>query len=318
MYHYLVLLAATFLLVGRVFGARCAALVLLFFTLTPVNNERLVGGFLQYDWFCAVAAGLACLRRGRPWSAGALVAFAVATRVFPAVLVASAAIPPALRWVRTGGLRRAQLSFFLALGLTCGLGLVAGSLTGRGPGAWLEFLGNLGFHSSEHVFGERRVGLKHFFTHDLRSLELEESRRERREHFERQEGLYRAAAVLCLLLFVLAARRRSLPDGLLFGLIPLFVLAVSSRYYWALLALLPLLARPGPRGRRRVRILDGAQAAVYLLYYLYAMVRPEAYATYSIFNLALVSLLVVWLTAYLAGDLRALRRRSIAAPPSPG
>ena len=65
-------------------------------------------------------------------------------------------------------------------------------------------------------------------------------------------------------------------------------------------------------------MLDGAQAAVYLLVYLYAMYRPEPYATYSIFNLALVSLLVVWLAAYLAGDLRALRRRSIAAPPSPG
>jgi hypothetical protein len=311
----LLLLAATFVFVGRVFGTRSAALVLLFFTLTPVNNGRLIGGFLQYDWFCALAAGFCFLRRGRPWPAGVLTAYAVLARVFPAVFVASAAIPLAEGWVRTGRLRRTQWTFLLAVALTGGLGLTLGCLTDRGTGAWIEFVGNVEHHSSEHLYGERRVGLKHFFTHNLRSFELDESQSDRRRLFERQEGLYLAATAVFLTLFLLAVRRRSIPDAFLFGLLPFFALAVSSRYYWSYLVLLPLLARPGPQGRRRVRTLDVAQAAVYLLYYSYVLRQGDPYAAYSIFNLLLAAFFLILLGVYLSGDLRVLRRRSASGTP---
>ncbi len=314
----LVFLAATFVLAGRVFGLRSAALVLLFFTLTPVNNARLIGGFLQYDWFCALAAGFCLLRRGRPWPAGVLAAYAVLARGFPAVFVASAAIPLAVRWVRTGSLRRARLALFLALSLTGALGLALGCLTARGAGAWPEFVANLKHHSSEHLYGERRVGLKHVFTHDVRSLDLDESQSDRRRLYARQEGLYLAAGALLLSFFFAAVRRRSVPDAFLFGLLPFFVLAVSSRYYWACLALLPLLARPGPSGRRRVRTLDVAQASIYGLYYFYALYRADRYAAYSIFNLLLIAFFVILMAVYLVGDLKAYRRRSGSDPREAG
>jgi len=306
----LFLFAATFLFLGRVFGVRTAAVVLLFFALTPVNDGRLVGGFLQYDWFCAVAAGVAFLRRGRPAVAGGLVAYAVLARIFPAVFLLSAAVPAAVVWVRRGELRRRTLVFFLAAGVAGGVGLGVGALTARGPAAWEDFFGNLSHHSDEHVFGERRVGLRHFFTHDLTHFELDESRAERRELFERQESFYLAAAAVFLLLYLAGVRRRSLPDALLWGLIPLFILAVSSRYYWAYLALLPLLARPGPPGRRRGRGTDVAQAAVYLGYALYALRDVERYAAYSVFNLLLALFFLLFLGLHLLRDLQ-LRRRQV-------
>jgi 4-amino-4-deoxy-L-arabinose transferase-like glycosyltransferase len=311
----LFLFAATFLLLGRVFGLRAAAVVLLFFTLTPVNDGRLVGGFLQYDWFCAVAAGVAFLRRGRPAVAGGLVAYAVLARIFPAVFLLSAAIPAVILWVRRGELRRRALAFFLVAAAAGAVGLGVGSLTARGPAAWGDFFGNLSHHSGEHLYGERRVGLQHLFTHDLTRFEVDESSSERRELFERQKSFYLAAAAVFLLLYLAGVHRRSLPDALLWGLAPLFVLAVSSRYYWAFLALLPLLARPGPPGRRRGRVLDVAQAALYLGYALFALHGAERYAAYWTFNLLLALFFLLFLVLHLHRELRLRRRRLGVDPP---
>lgn len=313
----LALMAAAFWWTARVFGARPAAWALLLFTLTPVNEGRLVGGFLQYDWFCALAAGLAFLRRGRPLPAGALLAYATLTRVFPLLLVLSAGIPTVAEWIRTGGFRRRELAFFLAFTLSCGVGFGAGCLTSSGWRAWADFAGNLGYHASEHVYGERRIGLKHVFTHDLASLDFDESPSERRESFARQEGVYVVVAGIFVLIGAAAVLRRSVPDALLLGLVPLFALAVSSRYYWSCLSLLPLLARAGPSGRSRMEWLTLGQAALYGLYSLYELYRSEPYAAYSVFNFLLALFLAGLLALYLRRDLRVVRRaRAAGSPPS--
>ncbi len=310
----LLLLGATFWLVWKSFGARAAWSMVLFLSLSPVNNDRLVGGFLQFDWFCAVAAGLCLMRRGRPIPAAACFAFATLARVFPAVLVASLALPVMVRWIRRGRLARRTWVFFIAFGLFCSLGLGIGSLTHRGVGAWGDFVGNLKSHNEDHLYGQRRVGLQHVFTHDVRTLDLDEGKRERRKLFGQQKGLYVASAAVLFLFYLLVVHRRNAPDAILLGLLPFFVLAVSSRYYWGLLALLPLLARPGPEGRRRLRFIGGAQAAVFALTYGFDVSRSDRYATYSMLNMLLIGFFCLLLALYAKRDLVIFRRHRGFAP----
>ena len=304
----LLLLGATLALVRRTFGFRSLALAVLFFTLAPMNNGRLIGGFLQFDWLCAVAAGLCYARRGRPLPAAALLAYATLARVFPVVLVASAALPAIVRWIRDGRLPRKVWAFFIAFTLFCALGVGIGCLTGRGPAAWVEFAHNLRGHNSDHLYGERRIGLPHVFTHDVRSLDLDESKSQRRKLFEQQQGLYVATALVLLVAYLLVVQRRNLPDALLLGLLPFYVLAVSSRYYWGLLALLPLLARPGPAAALRRRHIDAAQAALFAGYYAFTLWRPERYAAYSLLNMLLIAFFLFASGLYLQRD-RSVRRR---------
>ena len=303
----LLLLTLTFLLMGRTFGVRKALLVLLFLTLSPVNTGRFIGGFLQYDWFCAIAAGVCWLRRGKAVGAAAALAYATMSRAFPVLLVASLIPAVVLFWIRSGRIRRPDLRFGLAFGLFCLLALGLGSLTGRGPHAWLEFAGNITHHSQEHTFGERRVGLKHVFTHDLGSFAFDETAQERRRVFARQSALYRGLSITGLLVFATVALFRRREKALVLGLIPLFLLTASSRYYWSCLALVPLAGLGESEGRRRR--LDLAQAGVFLGYYLFALLRPERFAAYSFFNL----LLCLYFVFLLAGEVRRLRGIARAA-----
>lgn len=303
------LLATTFWCAYRAFGPRAAALLVLFFALSPVNQGRIVGGFLQFDWLCAIVCGFCQLRRERPVSAAALLAYAVMSRSFPLLLVAAAGLPVVWRWIASGRIRRTYLRFAVGLASFCVLAFGVGCLAGGGLDAWSDFAGNLHHHAEEHRFGERRVGLQHVFTHDLRSFEFDESSQERRSLFTRQKGLYLTAAAVFLGLFFAVTWRRNVPDAFIFGLVPLFVLVTSSRYYWACLALLPLLARAGPRGRSKGRFVDAAQASLYGLYFLWTLQTQDRFAAYSIFNLLLGCLLLSWMGYFLLSDLRVWRRR---------
>ncbi|MCB1035461.1 MAG: hypothetical protein KDD47_16680, partial [Acidobacteria bacterium] len=305
----LLFLALTFWLIRRTFGPRPALLVLLFLTLSPVNTGRFVGGFLQYDWFCTIAAGVCWLRQRKPVPAAAALAYATMTRVFPLFLVGSMRIAAVAIWVRSGKLRRRDLRFGVTFALFCLMALGLGSLTGRGPGAWKEFVDNISHHTEEHTYGERRIGLKHVFTHDLASFGFDEEVAERRETFVRQHTAYQGAAALGLLAFALAVVRRRDHRALLLGLIPLFLLTVSSRYYWSCLALVPL-AGFGESTLQRRR-LDLTQGLLFGAYYLFAFLRPDRYGAYSFLNLLLVAFLGLLLGYELKRSWRAHRRLAV-------
>lgn len=311
----LVLLAATLWLVRRTFGIRAAALVALLLALNPVNEGRLVGNYLGYDWFAALASGFCLWRRGRTVPAAGLFVYAIGTRVFPAVFLAAAGLAAAARVWRTGSVARRDLRFAAALG---GFGIVAvaigalGAGGARGPawGAWGDFAAEIGRHNAQHRFGQQRIGLAHVFTRDVRTLDLDEPpMEERRDLAERQRPFYAATGLVLMLGFALAAVRRHRFDAFLLGLVPFFVLAVSSRYYWAVLALLPLLARPGPSARRRVRRFAAALAGLFAVLGIAELRGLSRFEYYSLYELLLGALLVALIGAYLLHDLAVRRRR---------
>ncbi|MDY7095564.1 MAG: glycosyltransferase 87 family protein [Acidobacteriota bacterium] len=305
----LLLLAAALALVKRTFGTRALALVLLLFALSPVNLGRLVGGFLQYDWFSAFVLGFCWYPRRQPVAAAAGMAYAALARVFPVVFVAAGVLPLAWAWWRHGQrptvFHRRFLAAYVLFGVV-GLGL--GSLTPRGPAAWLDFARIIEHHSHEHVFGQRRVGLEHLFTRDLDQPLEETSISERREAHRGREGLVALSTAALLGLWLWVIRRRRSADGQLLGLVPFFSLTVSSRYYWSYLAMLPLLGqRAGPEGseerpRELQRWVSAGQVAVFAGFYLYSQRVPDRYAAYWWLNLLLLVFLLTLLLGYLVTD----------------
>lgn len=306
----LLLLAYTFRKIYRTFGCHVMAACLVLWSLSPVNEGRIVGGFLQYDWLCAVALGLCFLRRRRAWPAAACLAYAVGTRVFPVLFLASAIVPWLRRYVLEGNLRKAHWSLATALSVVGAVALGLATLGGGGVDGWKSFVGNIEVHNASHRYGQQRIGWAHAFTRDIRHLDFRRPEQsERRAFFAQQRPLYLISGGLLLILWGVAVWRRTTADALLLGMAPFFVLAVSSRYYWACLALLPMLARPGPTGRRRGSILDAAQA-VLLAGLAWAQMRGfEGYSLYSLFDLLLAVFLAVVLLAYLLRDLQVYRRR---------
>lgn len=292
----LLLLAATFWLIWRTFGGWAAALVLLLLTLSPVNSNRFVGGFLQYDWFCAVAASACFYRRKRLVVAAGAMSYAVLTRIFPLLFVVAGLVPIVATWWRTRRIPRPPMRFAIAFVGWCFVGLLVSLANGRGVDGWREFVSGIRVHKEHHAYGERRVGLQHLLTHEIGSLEIDESRAERKAGFEHQKGVYYAAAAGLTAFFLYVAARQRSWNARLLGLVPIFVVFVTSRYYWAYLALLPLGGgRRGPP-RVRARWLSAAQLLVFAGFYTFQTLNSEHYAGYIVFG----ALLLVYLVFALA------------------
>ncbi len=295
----LLLLGATFAVLWRTFGSVNAALVLLLFTATPVNVNRLIGGFLQYDWFCAVVLGICCYSRGRPVAAAGAFAYASLTRVFPVLFVAAGALPVLVGWLRNRRLPARQARFLVAFVVWCVAGLAISLPNGRGVRGWGEFVTGIRTHKEHHLLGERRVGLQFLFTHRLGSFDFDESREERALTLHRQRYPLVITQALLLASFLVAAGRERSWNAQLLALVPIFALLVTSRYYWSYLALLPLTGgRRGPPAVRS-RWLGAAQLLIFSVYYLFAGRIDDPYAAYVVLNGALLVYLVFALSLVL-------------------
>ncbi len=318
----LLLFAATLGLIWRTFGLRPAALVLLLLTATPINLGRFVGGFLQYDWFCAFAAGVCFYRRRQPVLAAGAMAYAVLTRVFPLLFVVAGAIPVLARGRRTGRLPVRQLRFLAAFALWCALGFIVSLANGRGVAGWSEFAANISVHREHHLYGKARVGLERLFVHDLGDLLQPDAttparRRDgivpvrlqpdRRLIHEKQRPLYLLSAAVLVLLFLFAVRRQRSWNAHFLGMVPAFALLVTSRYYASYLALLPLMGgRRGAPGSRS-RWLTAGQLLVLAGFYAAESRGVGTHAAYGVLN-ALLAGFFLFMLALCLLDRRAKGR----------
>lgn len=87
------LLVAAFVLLAWAFGWRVAAIAAVMLgTFFPSQFTWTGGAFLRCDWVFCLVAGLCALRKGRPFTGGALLAYAALLRLFPAALFVGPAL----------------------------------------------------------------------------------------------------------------------------------------------------------------------------------------------------------------------------------
>lgn len=312
----LVLLAVAGLALFSAFGTKGALAAILLFVLSPVDGERMIGGFLQYDWLAALALGLAAQKRGHSVKAGVSFGYATLVRVFPVLFVVTLLTPNLVRWIRSGRVSRRALVLAGSFVATLALGFGIGCATPRGAQAWSEFVGKIGFHAERHVFGDQRVGLQHLFTSGVG--DLADDAEERRSSLEQARPVLWALGGLLLAAAGLVNLRRRGTGAWLVGLVPFYVLTVASRYYWAVLAFLPLGAigpRVGPRALPRTLGLAGL---VFAAFYAARLAGAGRYGSYLVFDGALLGLAAVVLGALLRRDFGTrARARMISSAPQP-
>lgn len=214
-------------------------LVLVVFLWLPTTTARFPGSLLQYDVFALLVVAWCLLQRKRLGAAGLCLGVATALRVFPALFIAALLARAVVD--RIDGRPPAAWGRFAAgAGIGLVLGIALGCLGPRGPASWSEFADNTATHQQFHRFGDGRVGLEHLFTIPA-GAETPPSMSVRVSTLANNRGVFRASQVALLLLLALAARRRNVSDTFILACMALFVVTVASRYYWAILALWPLL-----------------------------------------------------------------------------
>ncbi len=252
------------------FGLRTAAIAMVWIHAVLFNSRILIGGFFNFDWLAATVLGLAAWHKGKPALAGAALAWAGMTRIFPGLMALPLVGQAAWDLVRRRRPDPAQLRFTLVFCSLCALLLAGSHATGRGADTWPEWKENIEMHTSQHArSGARRVGLGKLVRHfpsEKRFL-----RAPRRTSPEQNQTIVlrkRVASVLGLLLLFAALRGRSDLEAMLLMLFAAWLLTTSSRYYasvWALFFLLPTQRPDGSASWPGVIAGGGVMAVAVLL-----------------------------------------------------
>jgi len=291
----LALLLVPFAAAGRVFGWTGASLGAAGVAVFYGSAQNLVGGPLQLDWLAASVLGLCALRRGRHGGGGALLGWAMVSRVFPALLL----VAPVLAAWRRPDLRPGVQRLVLGALAVIALGLGLGATTARGPAAWAEFGSKITTHAHNHHLGDRRIGLRPLLAWaPMGERSDAAARADRAQRWpDRRVPAAVTAAALCLL-WGLALQRGVRRDHdplvvlVLLALALPFLLTTLSRYY-QLLPALGLLLVPHPRAAQ----LGGALLGSWALVWLAIAALPDATA-YAVANglwlLVGMSVMAVW------------------------
>lgn len=242
------LLALAFLALWRTYGRRVALTALIVFGTGHAWSFHWVGGaLLRFDWFVALALAACACKTDRWGSAGALVGYATLVRLFPAAFLLGPCVHALRSWRRTRSPRllARMLGGFGAMLL---LGAIAGSATGRGPGAWADFARNIRKHSG--IWLTNNVGLPIVVDYDARVLSgrFGDAGDEWGEHLdanrERRMPAYLVLAALLVGAQAIACWRLPPDQALAGGVAAVFAPFALTCYYWVMLVLLCVRGRP--------------------------------------------------------------------------
>jgi hypothetical protein len=237
-----ILMMIAFGVVGWAFGVRQAALVAIFFCVFFPNRFTHMGGsILRFDYVATLLIGFAALKKDKWGLAGAMFAWATMVRVFPAIFAVGVVIKIASDVLATKHIREEHWKFAGWYGGTIALCFVISVIGMDGGFAnWQTWYEDMKVHNSTSA--AFRVGFKHLFMLDGEMTGTDYGLKQ--ANFNARSGYY-WGAVACLLAPVVIAVRRldTISFAAMFGVFGFFLLAVATRYYLGVVAILFLIDR---------------------------------------------------------------------------
>jgi hypothetical protein len=254
-----------------------------------------------------VILGVALMERRRYAWAGAALGYAASVRLFPALFLLGPAIVAARALLRR---ERPRWALRLGAGFAGAVlaAVLAGALTGRGLGAWQEFATDIRLHRDTWL--TNNVGFENVVLYDgetMRRKLVDFGLPEPWIHWQAKMDAQRqsrflvllAGKALLLVLFALGVAGRDPPRATALGLFPIFVVFLSTCYYWQMLL---LVAFAGSLSLLLPTLL--LNAAMWGLHQL----TPAFEARYGLFSWGLLLVLGGWLALSLRGTLRRSER----------
>lgn len=237
-----ILMLIAFGVVGWAFGARQAAIMAIFFCVFFPNRFVHMGGsILRFDYAAALMIGFAALKRDKWGLAGAMFAWATMVRVFPAIFAVGVGLKIAVDVIEQRKIRPEHWRFVGWFGGLIVLFFLI-SLVGMHGGIenWVHWWQDMKVHNAKSA--SFRVGFKHLFMLDGKLLSGNYAAKQ--ELFEQRESYYLLAVAVLFSPLLLAVRRLDIVSfGVMFGVFGFFLLAIATRYYYGVVALLFLIDR---------------------------------------------------------------------------
>ena len=299
------LLALAGLAIYRVFGLEALAAASLIFGLGYCSRFYWVGGaFLRHDWLAALVFCAAALERRRGKLAGAALAYAVCTRIYPVLMLLPLGV---YAWSQRKQASTVPWMNFRLGFISAGvLLLIAGCVVGHGPGIWLESAEKLLQHGG--VVAPNAIGLRIPLSATLANLRgdlldpstlyayADISRDYAQTAHERMVPIILATALFLGLALRAAWRSRNAVTALVIGVAVMYALTTPMCYYGTYFALLALV-----RPARSATVFLLSNALMYLVagavyeFSIHGIIRLNGAAVYVPVSLLLLLTLIVWL-----------------------
>jgi len=244
----IVLMLAAFAALVWAFGWERAALAAVVWgTYFPGRMWWTGGSFLRWDWLAALLGGLALARRDKPFAAGALLAYAALSRVFPGFALAGAVLAAVVALVRRQKVDGAIVRLLAGAALATALLVPIAGAVRSGPG-WSEFTRNLTKHTS--IPSPNRMGLAVVVAFDPAATHRVLDRQggdtrgrwetSQARSLERRRALWLALALAGVAAIAFAVRDQTAWAACVLGLLLVSLLRPLACYYYAFVAALPL------------------------------------------------------------------------------
>jgi hypothetical protein len=289
------LVLVAFVVVWRTFGPIPTALAFASLWLSFFARFDFIGGsLLRWDWFAALALGVAALARGRGAAAGGCLAYAALARIFPLAFL----LPLGIKWLQSRArdtvLTRALVAAVAGL-LVVGAGLLA---AGEDRTSTRAYLAKIRLHSQEAAANSVGLGPLLVFHAVPWKLNPDGS------VFVGDADATAAAPASWIvptvsavyLLLALPLILHASPLTSLMYAVPLFFWALApTGYYYVFLVLLVLLPwKDGPPDR--VRLLEMALLTIVMaVIYASEVVSPDLIPLYYQASATMAGFFVLWL-----------------------
>lgn len=251
------LLVIALIAVGRTYGTTTALWAASFLFLSYSLRWPVIGwAFLRYDWVAGLLLAMVLLRRGHPFWAGVVTAHAAMVRLFPAAWMFGPAAQGFAGLLRRGATWRERVNrrlVMLAAGFVLGAAVLQGAALARyGREAVETHIVNIAHHIKPEELSSRRLGfaLATVFNGKVGPKYLPVSKKIAIKENARGRLVF---ALILLGVLGFGLRRQPVDEAFGFGLIPFFMLATASYYYYvARISLIVLHAADLTRLRNRL------------------------------------------------------------------
>lgn len=292
-----VLVLVLLLTVARTFGTRPFCVLVVIFSMMPFCFDYLAGSLLRWDWLFALGMCLCMLARGRMLAAGALLGYAIASKLFPLYFALALAIHVGWTVVRARRLDRRWLRFAAGAAAAFTLAVVISSAMFGGLGVWRGYRQRI-----EVARVEKYYGLQYSF----RTLFLQAAASRPREFLRDwmlpptiKQGLpdvdihqwrwtFGLWQLLLTAIVAAALRYTDEIEALAVGPLLVYVWLIVNAYYWNMLA---LTALAWTRAGRLVPLIG--LHVVFMWFYVYQHLN-HAHAGGYFVGLLLFGLLLTW------------------------
>ena len=293
------LMIILFTLFFRTFGTRPTTVALVIFSMMPFCFDYLAGSLLRWDWLFALGLGLVLWTRARPLAAGAMVGYAIASKLFPLFFAVGFAFWAAWEFVRTRKIDR-RIPRFVAGAVAAGALSVAISSAMFGPRVWRGYRERIAVAQHEHFYSNqysfRTVFLQAAWSTPgelargwMLPSEVKAGRAEVDTTPWRFTFLFLQLALTALV--ALGLRDAEPIEALAVGPLLVYVWLVVNAYYWNML-MLPALAWMARGKNDRLCPLLGLHALL-IWFYVYQHLSHGFAEGYFVALLLLV-LLIAW------------------------